>query len=68
MRGPETASFAQPDAMFIFASRFLAFDHVSREMYLVALVDGASVDGAERVESWFNAMEDSLAGIGLPPP
>ena len=58
----------QPDAMFIFASRFLAFDHVSREMYLVALVDGAAADGAELVESWFNALEDSLAGIGLPPP
>ena len=59
---------AQPDAMFIFASRFLAFDHVSREMHLVALVDGAAADGAELVESWFNALEDSLAGIGLPPP
>ena len=63
---PHTST--QPDAMFIFASRFLAFDHVSREMYLVALIDGTSPESAERVDSWLNSMEDSLGGIGLPPP
>ena len=66
--GQQLHSSAQPDAMFVFASRFLAFDHVSREMYLVALVDQSSPDCAELAEAWFNALQDSLAGIGLPPP
>jgi para-aminobenzoate synthetase len=59
---------AQPDAMFIFASRFLAFDHVAREMYLVAVVDAAPAGGAELPEPWLDFMEDSLREIGLPPP
>ena len=66
--GQKPHASPQPDAMFIFASRFLAFDHVSREMYLVAMVDSTSPDSAELVDSWFNSLEDSLAGIGLPPP
>jgi para-aminobenzoate synthetase len=66
--GQQQHTSAQPDAMFVFASRFLAFDHVAREMYLVALVDESSPDSAELVEAWLNSLEDSLAGIGLPPP
>jgi len=55
---------AQPDALFIFADRFLAFDHVARETYLVALVE----QGAPPPDSWFDSMQEGLAELGVPPP
>jgi para-aminobenzoate synthetase len=54
----------QPDALFIFADRFLAFDHVAREIYLVALFE----EGGASPDSWFDAMQDGLARLGVPPP
>jgi para-aminobenzoate synthetase len=54
----------QPDALFVFADRFLAFDHVAREIYLVALQE----EGAASPESWFDSMQDGLSRLGVPPP
>jgi para-aminobenzoate synthetase len=54
----------QPDAQFIFADRFLAFDHVARELYLVALHE----EGTASPESWFDSMQAGLARLGVPPP
>jgi para-aminobenzoate synthetase len=57
---------SEPDAAFIFADRFVAFDHVAQEMYLVALTEA---DAEETSEPWFDAMEKKLADItSLAPP
>lgn len=55
---------AQPDAMFIFSDRFVAFDHLAGEMYLVAVTE----TGAASPDSWFDSMQAGLGAIGLPPP
>jgi len=54
----------QPDARFIFADRFLAFDHVARETYLVAVHE----EGAASPESWFDSMQAGLTELRVPPP
>jgi para-aminobenzoate synthetase len=54
----------QPDALFILADRFLAFDHVAREIYLVAVVE----QGDTSAESWFDSMQQGLGNLGVPPP
>jgi para-aminobenzoate synthetase len=57
-KGPHHSS--QPDAMFIFADRFVAFDHVAREIHLVAVTE----HGAPPPQSWLDAMEEQLAAAG----
>ena len=54
----------QPDALFMLADRFLAFDHVAREIYLVAVVE----QGDTSSESWFDFMQQGLGTLGVPPP
>ncbi len=63
--GSAPHSSVQPDAMGIFADRFIAFDHVAREIYLVALV-GKGKEASP--EPWFNEMAEGLGKIGVPPP
>ncbi len=53
----------QPDAMFVFSDRFLAFDHVAKEMYLVAVAE----DGDAPPDSWFDSMEAGLGTMDLTP-
>jgi para-aminobenzoate synthetase len=55
---------AQPDAMFIFSDRFLAFDHVAKELYLVAVTEA----GDASPDSWFDSMQKGLGEMGPPPP
>jgi para-aminobenzoate synthetase len=62
--GVASHTSAQPDAMFLFADRFLAFDHVARELYLVAVTE----HGDASPRTWFDSMEESLGAMGLPPP
>jgi len=61
-QGPHPA--AQPDAMFIFADRFVAFDHLARKTYLVAL----TAHDAPAPEGWFDSIEESLGALNSPPP
>lgn len=49
-----------PDAAFIFADRFLAFDHEERTMYIVALTRKGH---SSNLEPWFDAMEEKLRQI-----
>lgn len=53
-----------PDGMFIFADRFVAFDHVTREMYLVALSESAE----DTNTAWFDEMEGGLKAEPVLPP
>ncbi|HEY3757443.1 MAG TPA: aminodeoxychorismate synthase component I [Opitutaceae bacterium] len=53
-----------PDAKLIFADRFIAFDHLAGETYLVSLA-GTDEMGPE---SWFNRMELLSAPCTAPPP
>jgi para-aminobenzoate synthetase len=63
--GAKTAHVSsQPDAMFIFTNRFIAFDHLTGDVYLVALVDRED----ETLEPWFEQMTRGLHAIGQPPP
>jgi len=61
-RGPHRSG--QPDAMFILADRFIAFDHVAREIYLAALVR----ENEQAPEPWFSEMGEGLSRLGVPPP
>jgi para-aminobenzoate synthetase len=63
---PYTA--AQPDAMFIFAGRFVAFDHSEQATYLVAVEEEGGDAGA--AEAWIDGVAAQLAaGLpDLPPP
>jgi para-aminobenzoate synthetase len=61
-QGPHRS--VQPDALFIFADRFLAFDHVARELYLVAIAEA----GDAAPKSWFDSMQGGVAQLGVPPP
>jgi para-aminobenzoate synthetase len=55
-----------PDAAFIFADRFLAFDHELREVYMVALdlpLMQKELDGRQairRVSDWFESISSQL--------
>ena len=60
-KGPHPSD--QPDAMFIFSDRFIAFDHIAREIYLAALVD----ENAPAPEAWFREMAEGLGTLGAPP-
>ncbi|WP_375743981.1 aminodeoxychorismate synthase component I [Corallococcus interemptor] len=51
-----------PDASLILADRLLAWDHLERTVYLVAL---APEDESAQVQAWFDATESSLRA--LPP-
>lgn len=55
---------AQPDAMLIFADRFIAFDHQTREIYLVAVTPEEEPVPA----AWFDAIEASLDELESAPP
>jgi para-aminobenzoate synthetase len=61
-QGPHAS--ALPDAMFLFSDRFVAFDHVAREIYLVAL----TAEGCPAPQLWLDAIEASLAELEAPPP
>jgi para-aminobenzoate synthetase len=54
-----------PDAAFLFADRILAFDHMERAVYLVALETEA---GAADTDRWFAATERDLRFVPSPPP
>jgi para-aminobenzoate synthetase len=62
--GQAPLASTHPDAMFIFADRFIAFDHVAREIYLVELIDISN----EANEEWFDETEGNLTKCGSPPP
>ncbi len=50
-----------PDAQFLFADRFVAFDHAEGATYLVCL-ERAGAGGAAR--AWFDATEATLRALG----
>ncbi len=50
---------ATPDAAFVFADRFIAFDHAEQCAYLVGL-EGLSSSG---VDAWFDQCEDRLRNM-----
>jgi para-aminobenzoate synthetase len=57
----------QPDAAFVLADRFIAFDHLRREVHLVALAEQGAAP-----PDWLDAMQAELARVGpasspLPP-
>lgn len=47
-----------PDACFILASRLLAFDHETREVYLLELAESG-----EQESGWFDSIEQALAAM-----
>jgi para-aminobenzoate synthetase len=55
---------AMPDAAFVFADRLIAFDHVERTTYVLALADD-SPGTAEEAERWIR--DTSLRLVSLPP-
>jgi len=63
--GSALHSSAQPDAMYLLADRFIAFDHVAREIYLVALVRKGMESSPE---PWFDEMAEGLGKVGVPAP
>ncbi|WP_208448801.1 anthranilate synthase component I family protein [Burkholderia gladioli] len=50
---------ALPDAQFLFSDRFIAFDHINQDIYLVAL----ELTHEDSAESWFDSIETKLAAI-----
>jgi len=63
--GGETAhASAMPDAAFVFADRLIAFDHVERTTYVLALANDAP-GAAEEAERWIR--DTSLRLVSLPP-
>ncbi|HZC13879.1 MAG TPA: chorismate-binding protein, partial [Thermoleophilaceae bacterium] len=59
-----------PDAALVLCDRLIAFDHLERHVYLVALADSS---GAEAADSWLAATAERLREIArepapLPPP
>jgi para-aminobenzoate synthetase len=60
-KGPQPSD--QPDAMWIFADRFIAFDHAAREIYLAALVK----ENTPAPDAWFNEMTEGLRTLGAAP-
>lgn len=53
-----------PDAMFVLADRFIAFDHARQRAYLVGL-EGTSSNG---INAWFDRCEDRLQNMCDPEP
>jgi para-aminobenzoate synthetase len=51
---------ASPDAAQIFADRVVVFDHIEKDIYLLCL---DTADKADRVESWFNDVENQLKAL-----
>jgi aminodeoxychorismate synthase component I len=51
----------QPDAAFFFITRFLAFDHLTDELYLVALINE---EDKESGELWLRQTEAKIGQIG----
>ncbi|MDR1201663.1 MAG: aminodeoxychorismate synthase component I [Tannerellaceae bacterium] len=56
---------SQPDAIFIFADRIIAFDHEERCIYLVSIVP---IDKKELANDWFGTVENKLKNISELPP
>lgn len=52
---------AVPDATLLFVDRFVAIDHASNELYLLALYE-ADRSG---VEAWFATVEETLNGLAV---
>jgi para-aminobenzoate synthetase len=61
--GSDALASDQPDAMFVFADRFIAFDHITGETYLAAIVE----TGADAPDAWFDEMAEGLGKVGVPP-
>jgi len=58
--GPNRHRSAVPDAVMIFADRFLAIDHLERAIYLVCILphgDGSLDSLAREEEAWFDETE-----------
>lgn len=53
-----------PDAMLVFADRFVAFDSLAGEIHLVALTR----NGCPAPDAWFHSIEASLDALQSPPP
>ena len=56
-----------PDAAFIFADRFLAFDHDENALYLVALSREPDHHNTATAQ-WFTSIESRLRSLPIPPP
>jgi para-aminobenzoate synthetase len=54
-----------PDAALVLCDRLIAFDHLERRVYLVALADA---DGAPAADAWLAAGERKLEAIARRPP
>ncbi|WP_254900105.1 MULTISPECIES: aminodeoxychorismate synthase component I [Lonsdalea] len=54
-----------PDAAFLFCTRFLAFDHVEKHLYVVALYDPQEKDAAQ---VWAEEMKKTLGALPPAPP
>jgi para-aminobenzoate synthetase len=54
-----------PDCYGVIAKRFIAFDHIAGEMYLVFLGDRSA---EEEAAAWFRSVEDSLGNESAAPP
>jgi para-aminobenzoate synthetase len=52
-----------PDAIWILADRFLAFDHAEQQVWIVCLDEAALSDGNRR---WMQAMRECLSGAQVP--
>lgn len=53
-----------PDAVFVLADRFLAFDHVDKCAYLVGLEEASS----SGLDAWFDRCENRLQNANAPDP
>ncbi|TPG68277.1 aminodeoxychorismate synthase component I [Brevibacillus laterosporus] len=56
---------SNPDAMFIFSDRMIAFDHQEKCIYLVSIVPFHEPDSAN---SWFERIEKQLQDLPILPP
>lgn len=54
-----------PDAMFLFADRVIAFDHLEQVMYLICLTHQQD---SQIAHTWFDAVEQQLASLPPLPP
>ncbi len=60
--GSAAHASSMPDAAFVFADRLIAFDHVERTTYVLAVAEAGAVEEAER---WIR--DTSLRLVSLPP-
>ncbi|KAJ3045098.1 hypothetical protein HDV00_011823 [Rhizophlyctis rosea] len=55
------SSNTTPDAAFIFAERVVAFDHMERNIYVLAVVQPG--DDVDEVKGWAEGMRESIEGL-----